>query len=276
MKIHLGRDDITNFSSEEYLKINSANVNHSRGIPVLVLREEGRVDYHLLFVAKGQCTVTHNGTEHLLGAGEYVLYFPGERQKYFFPAGTDAVTLWLHFTGGGVASLLQSLAIRSGVFRAERAETIEKLLQKIIRYSFLNTPQYSVAADGYLLQLLSALSSGQGELPVLSGVVERALFAIRESDSVTPSVSALADDLGISAGRLSHLFKSQVGMGIKQYALKLKNEKAKELLEATDLPIGEVATLLGFNDPLYFSRSFKKQNGMSPKEYKQKNIKEYF
>lgn len=274
MKIHLGRDDISNFSSEEYLKINSANINHSRGTPCMVLREEGRVDYHLLYVVKGRCTVTHSGAEQLLGAGEYALYFPGERQKYFFPAGEDTVTLWLHFTGVGVASLLQSLAIRSGVFRAERAEVVEKLLQKIIRYSFLNTPQYSVAAVGYLLQLLSALSSGQGELPVLSGVVERALFAIRESDCVTPSIPALAESLGISAGRLSHLFKSQVGMGIKQYALKLKNEKAKELLDATDLPIGEVATLLGFDDPLYFSRNFKKQNGMSPKEYKRKKIKE--
>lgn len=47
-------------------------------------------------------------------------------------------------------------------------------------------------------------------------------------------------------------------------------EKAKTLLEDTALSVGEIALKLGFTDPLYFSRLFKKHCGISPKSYREK------
>ena len=53
-----------------------------------------------------------------------------------------------------------------------------------------------------------------------------------------------------------------------QYLMQLRMETAKELLRSTDLKAFEIAERVGFADPNYFSFSFKKQVGVSPKEYR--------
>ena len=55
-----------------------------------------------------------------------------------------------------------------------------------------------------------------------------------------------------------------------QFILNLRIEKAKELLEFGNYNISQVASMVGYDNPLYFSRLFKKYVGVSPKEYKKK------
>lgn len=56
-------------------------------------------------------------------------------------------------------------------------------------------------------------------------------------------------------------------MSPKQYLLKVRMDKAKELL-ASPLTIEQVASSVGFNDALYFSKQFRKATGMPPSEYR--------
>ena len=88
---------------------------------------------------------------------------------------------------------------------------------------------------------------------------------------VLPSVNQLALELGISARYLSDLMKQETGMtAIEHIHLKLV-DKAKNLLLVTDLSISETAYKLGFDHPTYFSRLFKKQSGLTPKEFRKKH-----
>jgi AraC-like DNA-binding protein len=64
-----------------------------------------------------------------------------------------------------------------------------------------------------------------------------------------------------------HLFKKNIGTSVHQYHLILRMEHAKKNLAAKDFSVAEVASMSGFDDPLYFSRIFKKITGMSPKEF---------
>ncbi|MCH2175809.1 MAG: AraC family transcriptional regulator [Lentisphaeria bacterium] len=56
-----------------------------------------------------------------------------------------------------------------------------------------------------------------------------------------------------------------------QYQLSLRIQKAQRLLAETNLRIKTIATEIGFDDPLYFSRCFRKQTGLSPKKYRLRN-----
>ncbi|WP_281989272.1 helix-turn-helix domain-containing protein [Aquimarina aggregata] len=56
------------------------------------------------------------------------------------------------------------------------------------------------------------------------------------------------------------------------YITDQKLKRAKELLRITEMPVSEIAYGVGFNDPLYFTRIFKKKIGGSPTEYRQKNM----
>jgi len=65
---------------------------------------------------------------------------------------------------------------------------------------------------------------------------------------------------------LRHLFKQQTGQSLQSYLRSLKLRVAKILLQKTDFPIALVAQILGFQDPLYFSRWFRRAIGFAPSE----------
>lgn len=66
---------------------------------------------------------------------------------------------------------------------------------------------------------------------------------------------------------MNRIFKRTTGYPIVQYVNKVRTDRAKELLQATNLSIGEIGYLAGLNDPYYFSKVFKKHVGVSPQQY---------
>lgn len=58
----------------------------------------------------------------------------------------------------------------------------------------------------------------------------------------------------------------------REYINTLRINKAKALLENTEISVAEIANMVGYSDPLYFSRFFKKKTGMSPLIYKKSRI----
>ena len=63
-------------------------------------------------------------------------------------------------------------------------------------------------------------------------------------------------------------FKEYTQMTPAQYILSLRMANAQTLLESTNYNVTEIADIIGYDNPLYFSRIFKKQSGMSPSEFR--------
>jgi transcriptional regulator GlxA family with amidase domain len=86
-------------------------------------------------------------------------------------------------------------------------------------------------------------------------------------------VRDLADAVNLSAGRLAHLFKSEVGLSPQRYLNNLRMEKAKELLENGLLSVKEIAAEVGIPSASRFCRSFKSRYGATPREYRQAHLR---
>ena len=84
------------------------------------------------------------------------------------------------------------------------------------------------------------------------------------------AVSDVAEAVGISQMHLRRLVKAKVNMSPVQYVTHLRIEKAKNILQTSNLMISEVASISGFTDQYYFSREFKSVVGISPTEYKKR------
>jgi two-component system, response regulator YesN len=82
------------------------------------------------------------------------------------------------------------------------------------------------------------------------------------------SINKVCSHLHISAGYFSSIFKKETRMTFVAYLLHIRMEAAKELLRTTDLKAFEIAEKVGYAEPNYFSFSFKKHVGVSPKEYR--------
>lgn len=76
--------------------------------------------------------------------------------------------------------------------------------------------------------------------------------------------------VNISPYYFSKVFKEESGLNFIEYLTNIRIDKAKELLETTNLSIKEICVSCGYTDPNYFSRSFKKNVGVTPTEYKEK------
>ena len=85
------------------------------------------------------------------------------------------------------------------------------------------------------------------------------------------NLEELAKLCNLSVSSFKREFKKVFNDTPNNYITDLKLKRAKELLSITEMPISEIAYGVGFNDPLYFTRTFKKKIGSSPSEYRSTN-----
>lgn len=90
----------------------------------------------------------------------------------------------------------------------------------------------------------------------------------REMRNSEFSSSTLADKLCLSVSQLNRKMIAISGYNPTAYILNLRINKAKKILASQDIPITEVADECGFSDLAYFSRTFKKQTGVTPSQYR--------
>jgi AraC-like DNA-binding protein len=94
----------------------------------------------------------------------------------------------------------------------------------------------------------------------------RTFILSRLDNDITPL--DLATSLGLSLRQLQRVFKEELDVTPNTFITTLKMEEAADMLKTTDKNISEVAYAVGFSDPAYFTKVFKKYFGQSPKEYK--------
>lgn len=89
------------------------------------------------------------------------------------------------------------------------------------------------------------------------------------------SIDDIAADVGINKVYLQRIFKRYTGETIWNYLMDIRLKKAASFLEASDMPIGEIDSLVGINSRQSFYQNFKKHFYMSPREYRKvhKNVK---
>ena len=96
----------------------------------------------------------------------------------------------------------------------------------------------------------------------------QSLEALPESDQ---GLEGLARDLGLSSSRVSRLLKAGSGSGYVKARTQARLAKAKRLLAASPLSLANIASECGWVAQAHFSRVFKEQEGLSPREYRKKN-----
>ena len=99
-------------------------------------------------------------------------------------------------------------------------------------------------------------------------IVNRAIEYLSNHSSSSLSLSEVAEQVGISSGYLSQLFKEEVGVNYVDYVTRLRLEKAAEFIIGTQLTIDQISQQVGYNSPTYFIRKFKEAYGVTPNVYR--------
>ncbi len=86
------------------------------------------------------------------------------------------------------------------------------------------------------------------------------------------SLDEVSKKVQISPYYFSKLFKKETGENFIEYLTKIRIEKAKKFLRETQMSMKEISDAVGYSNPNYFSHTFKKNVGISPSEYKEKEL----
>jgi signal transduction histidine kinase/AraC-like DNA-binding protein/DNA-binding response OmpR family regulator/ABC-type sugar transport system substrate-binding protein len=117
---------------------------------------------------------------------------------------------------------------------------------------------------------LHRLLLGEDALPPhTSSLVKRAVAYLHQNYHRSLSRLEIANAIGVSENYLTHIFGRELGLSPWQYLNRYRIKQARDLLRRTSDSITAVALQVGFNDPAYFSRVFRKQVGVSPSAYRE-------
>jgi two-component system response regulator YesN len=92
------------------------------------------------------------------------------------------------------------------------------------------------------------------------------LVAMRLAETIT--LTSIAEEVGLSSYYLSRLFREETGESFNDYVTRLRMEKAKVLLQTTQMKVYEVAESVGIPSYRYFTQLFRNWTGVAPIEYK--------
>ncbi|AGC43850.1 AraC family transcriptional regulator [Myxococcus stipitatus DSM 14675] len=120
-------------------------------------------------------------------------------------------------------------------------------------------------AEAWTRALLSALQAEVGAPPPTHPAVKKLLRLLPESLDGDVRLSALAPQVGLSVGRLSHLFRAEAGFALRPYILWLRLQRAAEHLQR-GASLTEAAHAAGFTDSAHLNHSFRRTLGLNPSE----------
>ena len=103
-------------------------------------------------------------------------------------------------------------------------------------------------------------------------MVEKAKEYMQENYAKDLSLDDVSKTVNISPYYFSKLFKEEEGRNFIDYLTEIRIDKAKELLMDKNLSMKEICAAVGYSDPNYFSRSFKKNVGVTPTEYREGKV----
>jgi AraC-like DNA-binding protein len=240
-------------------------------------RPQGAPEFILIYCRAGGGRFDVDGCEGALTAGQALIIPRGRPHSYAAEERRPWSILWVHFSGEDAA--LYGDLLPRGQHVLPVARTAGDRAARLFRDCFRAfgggfTPATLLYASQALRHLLATLffdnaaftagARAQGQPRIDDSI----LFMGRRMAQGL-SLAELARQAGLSAGYYSTMFRTHTGFSPIEYYNRLRIQAACRLLDTTTLPIHAVAENMGYVDPYYFSRAFRKVMGVSPRTYRE-------
>ncbi|MDQ0111916.1 AraC family transcriptional regulator [Paenibacillus harenae] len=242
---------------------------------------DARDHYLLHYVLDGEGIFESGGRTYRLRRGQGFLISPGEINYYEADSSKPWHYCWLGFHGAQAESLLiqANLMSASPIFTYDRDDLLYRYMEQIIHSKDLSRSR-DLRLTGLLYMLLSLLvETGSARLAAdkkenrKEQYVKQVIDFIELNYASKISVSRIAYVIGLDRSYLCSIFKASIRFSIQDYLILYRINKACELIEHSELSIGDISRSVGYDDPLLFSKIFKKTKGLSPRQFRGSLVK---
>lgn len=231
-------------------------------------------DHYLIhYIISGKGTYHVNNNVYTLSAGDAFLVYPNTEVIYCADSSMPWEYAWVGFTGSDAAMILQATDFTRNtpcILSAENGAEIQRQILHIYDARG-NGFEHAVEMTGRLYTTLALFikNSHQKEAQnSASTYVQKSIEYISANYSYPITVEDIAAYVGVSRSHLFRSFEQVMHQSPKEYLTDFQMKQACYLLEHSSLSITAIANSVGFDNGLYFSKTFHKKKGMSPKEYR--------
>lgn len=234
------------------------------------LHRESYDSYLLLYIEKGQLTLTYEEETKEVIAGSFLLIDCYKPHSYSTSEGCD--TLWCHFDGKVAAKMYETVVSHIGtVFSMSDSYSVLNKLQKIYQTfvdgKLIKEPLMSKYLNDILTSLLLYTPEDSTSYNYMN-MAEETISYINEHLTEDISVPTLAARVGLSLYHFIRSFKKETGFTPHEYIIHTRINTAKYLLKNTELPIKEICYQCGFSNESVFCNCFKQRLKVTPIQYR--------
>ncbi len=233
-----------------------------------------RPNYIIHFILRGKGSYQIGGSTYPLKAGQGFLIEPDVLTYYRADEQEPWSYLWVGFAGRNAAQYLGDLGLGAGrvVFSSAYGEELKGIVLKMLAQN-CTSPESDYVLQSLLYGFFGVIARDAGIVrtryrELENQYVRRAVEFIRNNYPDHIKVSDVARYVGITRSYLYTIFMKTFGTPPQEYLMNYRLTRAAELLTITDLTIEAIAASCGYEDPLVFSKAFKKRQGISPAGYR--------
>ncbi len=269
---------LTDYSEESIasseLVITSAGVTSVKTYDEIINQPLGKAEYLILYLQSGIGHHTFDGNDVTVLAETAVLYKPDEPMIYSHHKSDNVVVAWVRFEGQKVPEILEKLGLlHKHTITVNNGSKIFKNINAICDEYTKKDIGYKLSVEAYLTKILVDLSrNSTNDAPSRQEqLIENICEKLSNEFYLNYDNSHYAAECSLSTSHFNALFKKYTGTSPLKYKMNIRLWRARSLLINSDYKIGEIASLIGFDDPLYFCKYFCKKYGMSPSEFRKSN-----
>lgn len=241
--------------------------------------QTGRIlnEYQLVYITKGSGYFSSQSCKkQKIKAGTMILLFPGEWHSYYPDNETGWDEFWVGFRGMHIDRRVEKrfFTREEPLLHIGLSATIVELYHDILKYASQEKTGYQEMISSIVLHILGTVYYKQRNNSFTNTYVidkiNEARILMKENVENPMSAEEIASHLGLGYSWFRRMFKEYTGVSPAQYQLQQKLLRAKELLTSSSLNISEIAYSLKFENAGQFSTFFKKREGVTPSEFRER------
>jgi len=276
-----------------YFRLPEALINEQRKNPAardLYLTETGELEVEegtiwdlegktadnlLAYCIKGEGIVLLAGEQVPVSGDQFFIVPEGETFKYYSVLNTKSRFLIARFNGkiarqlSHEFSIVRNLVPSVNNMVANREMLFDEIFNNLSKGFHNQNIEYINFCFGHLLATFIYANRTSDDLADESSpAVRRAIHFLEKNLHKKLTLQQIANEAGFSPTYFTTLFRKETNYAPLSYFSHLKVLKACEFLDYTRMKVKEISFQLGYSDPYYFTRDFKKKMGMSPRQYR--------
>ncbi|MCA1031011.1 helix-turn-helix domain-containing protein [Bacillus timonensis] len=247
--------------------------------------------FDFIYVTSGKLFMTENGIDYELSKGQYIILIPGLEHFGTKNCTEDTKFHWIHFKIHGEFDLTDNneinwgnVYLKEGDFveppqyhfqiprtgQVKYTDHLEKYFEYMLGTEKLHTPDSRLRQQIYFEEFLIQLQKEAMSIPsATEGISEMVIAYIQQNYQMDIKMEDLARDLHFHSDYITRCVQKTLGISPIQYLQQYRMSQAKRLLASTNDKVMTISKNIGILDHTYFSKLFKKMEGMTPSEYRQ-------